>query len=138
MCIRDRNKRMAFDFTQFLIQLIVTVIIVSPVLWLVGRWLVGKDKAKGSDAIWIVVLGVIIGTLLGYFVHGAVGFIITLIVWLALIKHFFDCGWLKALLIAIVAIIVFIVITIILALLGFALLAPFTSAFAPMLNILPA
>ena len=115
---------MAFDLTLFLIQLIVTVIIVSPILWLVGRWLVGKDKAKGTDAMWIVALGVVIGTLLGYFVHGTVGFIVTLIVWLALIKHFFDSGWLKALLIAIVAVVVFIVIAIILALVGFALLAP--------------
>jgi hypothetical protein len=33
-----------------------------------------------------------------------------IIVWLALIKHFFDCGWLKALAIAIIAIIVYIII----------------------------
>jgi hypothetical protein len=45
-----------------------------------------------------------------------------LIVWLALIKHFFDCGWLKALLIAIVAVVIFIVIVIVLAILGFAAL----------------
>ena len=118
---------MAFDLTRFLIQLIVTIIIVSPILWLVGRGLVGKDKAKGTDAIWIVALGVIIGTLLGHFVYGTLGFIITLIIWLALIKHFFDCGWLKALLISIVAVIAFIIIGIILALLGFALLAPIRS-----------
>jgi hypothetical protein len=33
-----------------------------------------------------------------------------IIVWLALIKHFFDCGWLKALAIAIIAVIVYIII----------------------------
>ncbi len=123
-----RENKMAFGWTGFIIQLIVSVIIVSPVLWLVGRWLVGKEKAKGTDAIWIVILGVVIGTILGNFVHGALGFIITLIIWLGLIKHFFDCGWLKALLIAVISIIVFIIIAIILGLLGIALLAPLWSS----------
>ena len=42
------------------------------------------------------------------------------IIWLWLIKHFFDCGWLKALLIAIVAVIIFIIIAVVLLLIGFA------------------
>lgn len=115
---------MAFGWTGLIIQLIASIIIVSPVLWLVGRWLVGAEKAKFTDAIWIVVLGVIIGTILGNFVHGTIGFIVTLIIWLGLIKHFFDCGWLKALLIAIIAIITFIVISaIILAIFGIAIMS---------------
>jgi len=44
------------------------------------------------------------------------------IVWLALIKHFFDCGWLKAFVIAIIAVIIFVIIVAILAVLGFGLL----------------
>ncbi len=113
---------MAFGWTGLILQLIVSVIIVSPVLWLVGRWLVGKEKAKFTDAIWIVVLGIIIGTILGNFVHGTIGFIVALIIWLGLIKHFYDCGWLKAFLIAVVAVIVFFIITaIILALFGIAM-----------------
>jgi hypothetical protein len=114
--------KMAFGWTGLIIQLIVSVIIVSPVLWLVGRWLVGKEKAKFTDAIWIVVLGIIIGTILGNFIHGTIGFIVTLIIWIGLIKHFYDCGWLKAFLIAIVAVIAFFIITaIILALFGIAI-----------------
>jgi hypothetical protein len=38
------------------------------------------------------------------------------------VKHFFDCGWLKALVIAIVAIIIFALIAVILGLIGFALI----------------
>ncbi len=95
-----------------LIQIIVSVIIVAPVLWLVGRALAGKEKAKFTDAIWIVVLGTVIGALVSWFAGslGWIGTIIMIIVWLALIKHFFDCGWLKALAIAIIAIIVYIII----------------------------
>jgi len=105
-------------------EIIVGVIIVSPVLWLVGRSMVGKEKAKFTDAIWIVALGIIINTFLRAFVHGVLGFIVTLIVWLALIKHFFDTGWGKAILIAILAVIVFLVIVVILgALLGYAIFA---------------
>ena len=95
-----------------MIQIIVSVIIIAPVLWLVGRALAGKDKAKFTDAIWIVVLGTVIGALVSWFAGslGWIGTIIMIIVWLALIKHFFDCGWLKALAIAIIAIIVYIII----------------------------
>jgi len=38
-----------------------------------------------------------------------------LIIWLALVKHFFDCSWLKALAISIIAIIIAIVFMIIIA-----------------------
>jgi hypothetical protein len=100
------------DLLGLLIQIIVSVIIIAPVLWLVGRALAGKDKAKFTDAIWIVVLGTVIGALVSWFAGslGWIGTIIMIIVWLALIKHFFDCGWLKALAIAIIAIIVYIII----------------------------
>jgi hypothetical protein len=39
-----------------------------------------------------------------------------------LVKHFFDCGWLKALAISILAVILFAIIAIILGLLGLALI----------------
>ena len=109
---------MAFGFTGFLIQLIVSIIVIAPILWLVGRSMVGKDKAKGTDAVWIVALGVIVGAIIGYFLHGVVGTIVSLIIWLGLIKHFFDCGWLKAIVIAVIAAIVFVIIAFVLAALG--------------------
>jgi len=108
------------DVVSIIIQIIAGVIIVSPILWLVGRSMVGKEKAKFTDAIWIVVLGTIINAVLGSFVHGALGFIVTLIVWIALIKHFFDAGWGRAILIGIIAIIVLIVVAFVLVLLGVA------------------
>lgn len=105
-----------------MIQLVVSTIILAPVLWLAGRALVGKDKAKFTDAVWIVVLGIVIGTILGALNLGLLGLIIQLILWLYLIKHFFDCGWLMAFVIAIVAVIIFAVIAIILGIIGFALI----------------
>jgi hypothetical protein len=107
-----RRRKRQMDLFGLLIQVIVSVIIIAPVLWLVGRALAGKDKAKFTDAIWIVVLGTVIGALVNWFAGnlGWIGTIIMIIVWLALIKHFFDCGWLKALAIAIIAIIVYVII----------------------------
>ena len=100
------------DWVGLLVQIIVSVILVAPVLWLAGRWLAGKDKAKFTDAIWIVVLGVVIGTILQYYLTGWLTWLAAVLVffiWLGLIKHFFDCGWLKAFAIAIVAMIIYVI-----------------------------
>lgn len=105
-----------------LIQIVISTIVLAPVLWLAGRALVGSDKAKFFDAIWIVLLGTIIGAVVGDFVGSLVAAIIMFIVWLALIKHFFDCGWLMALAIAIIAVILFVVIIAVLAVVGIGLL----------------
>jgi hypothetical protein len=111
------------DLVALLIQVVVGVIIIAPVLWLAGRALAGKDKAKFTDSIWIVVLGTVIGAVVGFFnLSLIVAALIMFIVWLALIKHFFDCGWLKALVIAIIAVIIFIMIIAVLAIIGFGIL----------------
>ena len=88
--------------------------VLSPVLWISGRLLVGRDKAKFTDAIWIVVLGTVIAGITEYFFIGWISTIIVLFIWLALVKHFFDCGWLKALAISIIAILIFAAIAILL------------------------
>jgi hypothetical protein len=101
------------EITFLLASIIVTVIVNSLIVWLAGRAMVGSEKAKFSDAIWIVILGSIIGGALNAWVSGILGSIIVLILWLLLIKHFFDCGWLKALVIAIIAVIISIIIGVI-------------------------
>jgi len=113
---------LAVNLDALVINIIVNTIILSPVLWLAGRALVGKEKAKFTDAVWIVVLGTVIGALFGALFIGFIASIIQLILWLALVKHFFDCGWLKALAISIIAIIIFAVIAVILGMIGFALI----------------
>ena len=116
---------MAFDLVAFIINLIISTIILAPVLWLAGRALVGKKKAKFTDAIMIVVIGIVVGAIFGAFVPngGIIGSIVQLIIWLYLVKHFFDCGWLKALAISIVAVLIFIAIAVVLALIGIAIVS---------------
>ena len=117
-----RGESAPMDIVGLLISIVVGIIVVAPVLWLVGRALVGKEKAKFTDATWIVTLGIVIGAIVGAFIGGIIASIIMFIVWLALIKHFFDCGWLMAFAIAVVSVIIFIVIVAVLALLGIAVI----------------
>jgi hypothetical protein len=118
---------MALDIVSTLIGLLVTIIFniifVAPSLWIAGRILAGKGKAKFTDALWIVTLGTVVWYLFSVFVAGFISgltaillaYLILLLIWLALVKHFFDCGWLKALAISIIAIIIAIIILFIIA-----------------------
>jgi len=117
---------LVFNPIGLAVNVIVGVIIVSPVLWLVGRAMAGKEKAKFTDAVWIVALGIIIGSIFSVFVHDLLGFVASLILWLALIRHFFDTGWLKALVIAVIALVVFAIIAVVLAFIGLLVLSRFT------------
>lgn len=114
---------MAVNLDALVIHIIVNIVILSPVLWLSGRALVGKEKAKFTDAIFTVVIGTVVGAFFGAFFTGLIAAIIQLILWLLIVKYFFDCGWLKALAISILAIIIFAAIAIILGLIGFALIS---------------
>jgi hypothetical protein len=117
---------MAVNLDVFLVNLVwhilASVVILSPVLWISGRLLAGKGKARFLDALWIAVLGTVIADVLGIFVVGIIATLIVLFIWIALIKHFFDCGWLKAIAIGIIAIVMLVVIAIILGLLGIVIL----------------
>ncbi len=106
------------ELTTLVIQIIVAAVILAPVLWIVGKWFVGKDKAKFTDAVWIGVLGVLIGAVIGFLLPGwgtILGTLIMIIVWIGLISHFFDSGWLKGLVIGIVAGILYLIISLILS-----------------------
>ncbi len=116
---------MAINLDIAVINIIVSTIVLSPVLWLSGRAIVGKEKAKFTDAIWIVVIGTVVGTFFGALFTGFIAAIIQLILWLIIVKHFFDCGWLKALAISIITIIIFAVIAAILAIIGFGIWTTF-------------
>jgi len=115
---------MIFDLATILIQLIINIIVnlifVAPFLWIAGRLLAGKKNAKFTDALWIVLIGTVVFYFFNYFLTDAlagfaviIAYILMLVIWLALVKHFFDCGWLKALAISIIAVIIAIVILLI-------------------------
>jgi hypothetical protein len=113
------DRRMMYlesDILTLILGIVLNIVIVSPILWIAGRMLVGNKKAKFTDALWIVALGTIASAVVNYVIHGLLGSILMLIIVLLLVRHFFDCGWIKALLISIVAAIIFIVVAAILGL----------------------
>jgi hypothetical protein len=104
---------MEFDIVSLLINIVVGVIIMAPVLWIAGRMLVGSTKAKFTDAIMIVVISSVVNGVLSLILGGILGVIAQLLVTLYLIKHYYECGWGKAALVAIVTVVIFIIIAVV-------------------------
>jgi len=113
------GKNLAIDLDVLLIELVIKIIVLSPAFWLAGRALAGKENAKFLDAVWIVILGTLIGGIFSYFeIVGIIALIIQLIIWLGLVKHFFDTDWIRAFVISVLAVIIIIVVGFILGLVG--------------------
>ena len=113
------GKNVAIDLDVLLIELVIKIIVLSPAFWLAGRALAGKENAKFLDAVWIVILGTLIGGIFSYFeIIGIIALIIQLIIWLGLVKHFFDTDWIRAFVISVLAVIIIIVVGFILGLVG--------------------
>jgi len=106
------------EISFLLVSVVISIVVNSLVVWFAGKTMVGSDKAKFSDAVWIVILGSVIGGALNALFSGIAGTIVVLLMWLLLIKHFFDCGWLKALVIAILAVIIMVIISFIIGLIA--------------------
>jgi len=109
-----------------LVRVISGIIITTPSLWIAGRMLVGEWKAKFGDALWIVALGIIVEVGISSVVRTQFANLIQLVIWLYLVKSYFETDWIRALIISIVAVVVSVVVTLgltfVLAVLGISLL----------------
>jgi len=100
-----------------LFSFIVGLIVLTLVFYIAGRVVVGEKKALLSDAFVISLLGTIVASILGLFLRQWIGLILSLVIWLLLIRRYYETGWLGALAVAIMAVIIYIVILILLFLL---------------------
>ncbi|MGA2972960.1 MAG: hypothetical protein ABSE39_10150 [Candidatus Bathyarchaeia archaeon] len=107
------------DLAGLIIQLIIAGIIGGIFVWLAGKAL-GAPTATYWHGILIVVSAIILTDIISYFLSGLgwITTIIEIIIILLLIKHFFAVGWLKAIVIAILAVVIAIIVTFVLALIG--------------------
>jgi len=106
--------RPVFAVAAFIVNLIVMTI----VFYIAGIVVVGKQRALLSDAFVISLLGNFVGALFVLFIPWhLLGLILSLIIWLLLIKHYYETGWLGALAVAILAVIIYVVVLFVLALL---------------------
>lgn len=63
---------------------------------------------KSGDAFVISLLGTILGSICTLF-NPLIGAVLSFIVWLFLIRHYYETGWLGALAVAILAVIIYVV-----------------------------
>ena len=93
-----------------LINFVLGLAILTIVFYIAGRAVVGGKRALFSDAFVISLLGTIVANIVSLFNLPLIGLILSLIVWLLLIKHYYETGWLGALAVAVLAVIVYIAI----------------------------
>ena len=109
------------DIVGLIIDLVIAGIIGGIFVWLAAKAL-KAPKATYWHGILTVISAIIVTDIIRYLLGslGIIAEIIEIIVILLLIKHFFGVGWLKAIVIAILAWIILIVVIFVLALLGIA------------------
>ncbi|MFB6089050.1 MAG: hypothetical protein ABEK36_04690, partial [Candidatus Aenigmatarchaeota archaeon] len=84
---------MALNFIGLLFNIIASIVVISPSLWLAGKIITKEGKANFLGAAGIVVLGTIFGNLVAYIFSGIAASLLTFILWLALIRKSFKTSW---------------------------------------------
>lgn len=120
------------DLTGLIIRLIIAGIIGGIFVWLAAKAL-GARRATYWHGILTVVSAIILTDIIRYFLGGLgwLSTIIQVIVILLLIKHFFGVGWLKAVVIAVLAVVIAIIVTVVLAAIGLAFAAAALKGLVP-------
>ncbi|MEM2937327.1 MAG: hypothetical protein QXJ63_02120 [Candidatus Bathyarchaeia archaeon] len=95
----------------------VELLILTVVLYLAGRIVVGGKRALFSDAFIIALLGTVLSALFVAFVpYSLIAILLSIFVWLLLIKRFYETGWLGAIAVGIISVIIFIAVLVLIAL----------------------
>ena len=98
-----------------MVSFIVNLLVMTIVFYVAGIIVVGKRRALFSDALVISLLGTVVGNICLLFFPPVIGLLLSLIVWLLLIRRYYETGWLGALAVAILAVIIYVVVLVILA-----------------------
>ena len=100
-----------------LVLFLVNLLILAVVLYLAGLVVVGKKRALLSDAFIISLLGTVLSILFFMFLpYRLLALMLSIIVWLLLIKRLYETGWLGAIAVGILAMVIFLAVTVLLAL----------------------
>jgi len=100
-----------------IIGVVVGSIVTAPFLWLAGKWIVGGDKARFMDAVWIGVLGTVLNAVIGEFVGDGIGPLAQFVAYLYLVKTYYETGWGNAVVISVLAVVIMAVVLIVLGML---------------------
>ena len=101
--------RLVFPLALFLASLL----ILAGVLSLAGLVVVGRKRTLLGEAAVISLLGTVLSVVFFMFVpYSLIALLLSIIVWLLLIKRFYETGWFGAIVVGILALVVFLVIVI--------------------------
>jgi len=120
------------DILGTIIHLIIAGIIGGIFVWLAGKAL-GAPKATYWHGILTVISAIILTDIISFFLGspGWLSVIVQLVVILLLIKHFFGVGWVKAIVIAVLAVVILVIVVFVLAFLGLAFAATALKGMVP-------
>lgn len=99
---------------RWLFVFVVKMVVLAFVFYVAGVLVVGGKRARFGDALVISLLGTILGDVCIAFLHGIFGLIAALVVWLVLIRYFYETGWLGAVGVAVLAVIVYVILIVVL------------------------
>jgi hypothetical protein len=112
--IIPEELRIIFSLTLFLVNLLILTV----VLYLAGLIVVGRRRALLADAFLISLLGTVLSTVFLVFIsYRLVALVLSVVVWLLLIKHVYGTGWLGAIAVSILTVMISLAIVTIVALL---------------------
>lgn len=110
--------RIAGNILFGVLWFILELLILTVVLYIAGRAVVGERRARLSDAFALALLGTVLSSLFTIFIpYGLLAVLLSILVWLLLIKRLYETSWTGALAVGILAIIIFIAILFLMALL---------------------
>ena len=89
------------------------LLILTVVFYIAGIIVVGKRRALFSDALVISLLGTAVGIICDFIFPSLIGAILSLLVWLLLIRFYYETGWLGALAVGILAVIIAVVMSLV-------------------------
>ncbi|MGB9854714.1 MAG: hypothetical protein ACPLRY_07940 [Candidatus Bathyarchaeales archaeon] len=105
-------RNLVFGIVLFFVELLVLAV----VLYIAGRIVVGGKRALFSDAFIIALLGTILsGVFVVFIPYSILALLLSVFVWLLLIKRLYETGWLGAIAVGILALIVFVVVLVLIA-----------------------
>jgi len=111
---QDFGSQIPGETVLALVSFVVSLLVLTVVFYIAGAIVVGRQRALLSDAFVIALLGTVVNSICLVFFPPLVGLILSLIIWLLLIRRYYETGWLGALAVGILAVIVSVVVLVIL------------------------
>lgn len=108
----------SMQYSNIIGLVLVGIFVQAPALWLAGRFIVGSEKAKFMDAVWITMLGAVINAVISAFIGGEIAGLVQLVAYLYLVKQYYETGWVQAAIVSVLMVVILVVAVFALALLG--------------------